>query len=114
MLYDELAHRKILRVPGREPRAYGDCRRRYKAIRLAQRDPSGGVVAAPLACAFALFETEGRYAEASKEPPDGCLFPTTRAAPELFDIDRADIRRFRDRPKCPEAFGSPSSSKSVD
>src|SRR5580765_6001825 len=39
MLYDELAHRKVLRVPGRKPRAQGDRRGRDKTIGLAQRDP---------------------------------------------------------------------------
>ncbi len=114
MLYNELGHRKILRVPCREPRADGDCRGRHKAIRLAQCDPSSSVIAAPLACALTLFETEGRHAKASKEPLDRCLFPTARAAPQLFDVDRAYIRRLRDRPKCPKAIGRPSSAECVD
>ena len=114
MLYDENGHRKILRIPGRKPRAYRDCRGRNKTVRLAQRDTSRGVVAAPLARAFALFETEGRYAEASEEPPDGCLLPAACATPQLFNVDRADIRGLRDRPKCTKAIGSLSSSKSVD
>ena len=114
MLYDEVGHRKVLRVPGRKPRANGDRRGRDKTIGLAQRDSFGRVIAAPLACAFTLLETEGRYAEASKEPPDRGLFPTAGATPELFDIDGADIRRLRNRPKGTQAFGGPSASQCVD
>jgi len=114
MLDNEPRHRKIFRIPGREPRAHGDRRGRDKAVCLTQCDPSRGVIAAPSACAFTLLETEGGHPEASKEPPDGCLFPTARAAPALLDIDRAYVRRFREGPKCPKAIGRPSSAECVD
>jgi hypothetical protein len=54
VLYDELGHRKILRIAGREPRAKADRRSCKKAIGLSQGDPFGGVVASPLAGTLAL------------------------------------------------------------
>src|SRR6266851_9106146 len=68
VLYDELRHRKIFGIPGCEPRTDADRRSRDKAIRLAQGDPFGGVVAPPLSRTLALLETEGRYPQPSEEP----------------------------------------------
>ena len=94
VLYDELGHRKILRIAGREARADGDRRGGNKTIGLAQRDPFGGIVATPLSRALALLETKGYHTHPSKEPTDGRLLAAASAAPELFDVDRTHVGRF--------------------
>src|SRR5206468_10358828 len=74
----------------------------------------GRVVATPLSRALALLETKGYHPEPSKEPTDGHLLAAASAAPELFDVDRTHVGRFRYGPKCAKPIGSSLSAKCVD
>ncbi len=99
VLDHELGHREILRIPGRERGANTNGSRGDKAVCLAQCGPLGSEVTSPASGELAFLSTERCDAKAPQQPADRRLLPTAGAAPQLLDVDGADVRRVCYRPE---------------
>ena len=113
MLDHQLSHREVFRIAGREPCGDRDSGRGDEAIGLAQRDALRGELAPPTTRVLSFVLTERDDLKTAQQPSDRRLIGRTCAAPELLDIDRADVRGILARER-PEPVGGRPPAERVD
>jgi hypothetical protein len=114
MLDRKVCHWEIGGIPGHEARPCTDRRRRDQAVRLTQGDAFCGELATPASRELALIPTNGRHLQGGEHPSDRAFFPSARASPTLFNVDRANERRLSSRSQRPKAFRRATAAQSID
>jgi hypothetical protein len=92
MLDGELAHREVLRIPGREPAARRAYRGRDETVGLCESPPALGEVAPPFACLPPLDGAQWHDPKAGEEGASLRLLATSEASNRLLDVDGTGAR----------------------
>lgn len=115
MLDVELAHRKVLRVPGCKRNANRGCRCGNQAICLCERDSAVGVVASPLASELTFPATDLEDLEPVKQSVRCRAFIGPEPAMDFLDIDRGGAWNTGMLPQRPQALdGAGPTAEHVD
>jgi hypothetical protein len=93
VLEGEIAHRKILRIAGREPTAKRECRRCYEAVRLSKCAAASGELAPPLSGLPAFHSAQRDDSNAGKERASLRVLARPESPNGLLDVDGARVRR---------------------
>ncbi len=92
MVDDDVLHRVVLRVPGREPGSQRGGGRRDEAVGLRERPTSRSEVPAPSARTPGLPLSERDLAQSREQSASSAFFSGPKAADGLLDADGADVR----------------------
>jgi hypothetical protein len=115
VLNNELAHREIPRIAGREPaaeRERGGC---YEAVRLRKRTAAANGLAPPLSGLPAFSRAQRNDSKALEERTSRAVLARLESANRLLDIDGARVRRVlrpAERSQAPARLGA--SAQQVD
>jgi hypothetical protein len=84
----QLAHRKVLRIAGRQRYPEGDGRGSDQTVRLRQRHARRRMIASPVAGLNALDPSDRRYTQPIEEADRSNAFAIAQTPMDLLDTDR--------------------------